>query len=330
MLNGVPMKVSNQERFLGEQITGGNAESILATLKKRKGIVLMAISDIAAMLSDARAGVVGGIEAGLQVWKLAVIPFLLNSADTWIGMSRGSEDILNDLYKMFLRRILQVPTSCPIPLMFFELGIMLPMNEVTKKKLMFLFHIFHLEKGTISRELYEIQKRHKALPSIVQECEEHLKKMGLSLLDMENSGKMQWRNIIHQKLAKKNTQDLLQMMKKYKKISYKDLEGEQCELKDYMKNLSYKDAIMRFSIKAQMIPYVKCHWKGNPEFENYIWCCWHGTVPFPDQCSHIERCYKYSDLKDGLSIDRDDHLVQFYVRVIERRREEQEREKNNQ
>ena len=114
MLNGVPMKVSNQERFLGEQITGENAESILATLKKRKGIVLMAISDIAAMMSDARARIVGGIEAGLHVWKLAVIPFLLNSADTWIGMSRGSEDILNDLYKMFLRRILQVPTSCPI------------------------------------------------------------------------------------------------------------------------------------------------------------------------------------------------------------------------
>merc|ERR1711954_295144 len=219
-------------------------------------------------MSDARAGVVGGIEGGLQVWKLAVIPFLLNSADTWIGMSRGSEDILNDLYKMFLRRILQVPTSCPIPLMFFELGIMLPMNEVTKKKLMFLFHISHLERGTISRDLYEIQKRHKALPSIVQECEEHLKKMGLSLLDMENSGKMQWRNIIHQKLAKKNTQDLLKMMKKYKKISYKDLEGEKCELKDYMKNLSYKDAIMRFSIKAQMIPLVKCHWKGNLDFEN--------------------------------------------------------------
>ena len=77
-----------------------------------------------------------------------------------------------------------------------------------------------------------------------------------------------------------------------------------------------------------MVDKVKCHWKGRPEYEKELWSCWHGSIPYADQCSHISRCTKYLDLRENLLLDRDDHLVLYFRRVIERREEEEKQEED--
>ena len=71
------MKVSNEEKYLGDQIHGdGLAASVDATIGKRSGKVTKAINDIQAVIDDCRSSAIGGITAGLDIWELAVIPYL--------------------------------------------------------------------------------------------------------------------------------------------------------------------------------------------------------------------------------------------------------------
>ena len=121
------------------------------------------------------------------------------------------------------------------------------------------------------------------------------------------------------------------MLNEYSKIDTKEVAKENPGLKDYMKSLTYKDAILRFRLRAKICETVKTQWKGTKEFEEDLYSCWHHPFQRIDQSSHIERCIHYSSLKEGLSLDRDDHLVLFYRRVIEKRKEEQrEREERRE
>ena len=69
LLKGLPMKIKSQEKYLGKQIIGSLEESILATIRKWGGIVMLAINDIANVIKDVRLSVVGGIVAALEIWE---------------------------------------------------------------------------------------------------------------------------------------------------------------------------------------------------------------------------------------------------------------------
>ena len=51
-------------------------------MTKRHHKVMTYVYEIKAVTEDCRAVVVGGITAGLQIWELAVIPYLKNNCDT--------------------------------------------------------------------------------------------------------------------------------------------------------------------------------------------------------------------------------------------------------
>ena len=78
------MKVSSEEKYLGDQdSSSGLAASILATIKKRGGLVIGKIFEIKAVIDDCRSHAIGGIQTGLDIWEMSVIPYLLNNCDTW-------------------------------------------------------------------------------------------------------------------------------------------------------------------------------------------------------------------------------------------------------
>ena len=82
MLENKPMKVANNVKYLGETISGSVADSIEATIKKRKGQAMIAINEITNLVNDTRSKSIGGIEVAIKVFELAIIPYLLNNTGT--------------------------------------------------------------------------------------------------------------------------------------------------------------------------------------------------------------------------------------------------------
>ena len=122
-LYGQNMIMVNEEKYLGEIISaGGLADSVTATVAKRSGRVLQSIFEIRTIIDDCRSHVTRGIVTGLDIWEMAVIPHLTNNCETWVKVPAKTVEVLDHLQNLFYRVLLQVPTGCPIPAMYWDCG----------------------------------------------------------------------------------------------------------------------------------------------------------------------------------------------------------------
>ena len=122
-LCGVEMVQEEQAKYLGDQLSGlGLAQSVAATVTKRRGLVTRSIFEIRTVIDDCRSHVAGGLTAGLDIWEIAVIPMLTNNADCWQEISTNTIEILDNLQLMFLRCLMAVGSGCPKPALFSETG----------------------------------------------------------------------------------------------------------------------------------------------------------------------------------------------------------------
>ena len=129
------------------------------------------------------------------------------------------------------------------------------------------------------------------------------------------------------------------------KSSYKQkdisVSEEKCEEKNYFKTLTYEEALMKIRIRASCVPSVRMHFRNDPAFRKETWSCPEckagepgvggddgdlgtGVEPRLDTTSHIKICFGYSDLRYGLCLDDDQQLVEYFCRVLERRREKED------
>ena len=323
MLNNLPMKIKHQEKYLGEEICSSLAASVVATVRKRRGLVLMTINDIVSIVEDARSGVVGRIVTALKLWESSLLPFLLNSSETWLDIPNEAMNLLNEIQDIFLWKILKTPKSTPKILMYFDTGQMFMKNRVIQRKLNFLWHLSSLGEESIAYRIFEQQRKKEHLPGLIQEGRKYLEELGLSLEQMKKYTKSEWKGLIGRKLISSNEEELRALGKNYRKTDSKVLEEENFEVKEYLKTLSYEAAVFKFKYRAQMIETIKCHWKNDQTFWKDGWSCWEGCKA-TDRTSHVQRCLGYKHLREDLDLENDEHLTIYFKRVIEHRKEKLE------
>ena len=59
--------------------------------------MLSSIIEISSILDDFRIDFLGGLKAGLDIFELALIPALLNIADTWVDLKDDTIQKLENL-----------------------------------------------------------------------------------------------------------------------------------------------------------------------------------------------------------------------------------------
>ena len=135
--------------------------------------------------------------------------YLLNNYDTWTGLTYTAIDELDTLQNLFYRVILQVPTGCPTPMLYWDLGGTLMSNRIWKSKLLLLHHIATLEISSLAYQVYSAQDR-LGLPGLVQDCKELLTRFGVT--SISKYSKSQWKSLVNKKMKSKNTSALLDKM----------------------------------------------------------------------------------------------------------------------
>ena len=318
LLYNKPMKVAKQAKYLGEEIKSGVSDSIIATIKKRTGNVMIAISEIVSLVNDPRANAIGNISLGLEIWEMAILPYLLNSAGTWAGINKKAMDLLDKIQKKFLQRLLQVKTA-PIPLLFWDTGQLLMSNQIMKMKLLLIHHLASLEDSSLAKKIY-IQQKIKKYPGLVTETREILKKCDLTLDMMETFSKREWKVHVKEFIATQNTEDLLSMMTPYKKLDVDEFQREECKLKDYMKDLPYSDALIQFRLRGKVLNSVKTHFKSEKKYRDDLWSC-EGCSSFLDTSFNIlHQCHQYEDLRDNLNLEKNRRCCDILQSSFEEKR----------
>ena len=138
LLSGEIIKEKSDEKYLGEYIhSEGLSKSIDFTVQKRYWLTLSAIMEIKTILNDYRIHVPGGINTGIMLWELAVIPMILNNADTWNDIDSVTLKKLEDLQNMLIRYLFNTPRSSPIPALCWDVGMFKIKYRILQKQLNF-------------------------------------------------------------------------------------------------------------------------------------------------------------------------------------------------
>ena len=313
-LCGQNMKRTEQDKYLGDQISaGGLKESVHATIKKRSGKVFQSIYEIVAVVEDCRSNSVGGIMCGLDLWELAVIPFLLNNCDTWTEIDNEAIEHLEKTQNIFLRTLLATPRSTPTPALCWETGMSTMENRIILKKLAFYHHLLCLSSGTLAKEIMDIQEKY-SYPGLVKECNNFIKELQLPDIRAVDLTKQQWKRVIKKRLKQKNKEDLLYSMDKYKKLDNKLFKQHSFETKQYLRTCSLPDARLLFSSNCKMMKTVQMNQKSNPKFIAQNWKC--SGCSRMDVQEHLLWCPGYAHLREDMDKSNNKDLVAYYRQII--------------
>ena len=105
-------------------------------------------------------------------------------------------------------------------------------NLIMVKKVMFLFHLIHLQEDSLASEVLRTQ-RHMEIPSLWTECLQFLLDLDISLEEIHILSKHQFKRRVQSAAKDKNRRDLLQMIEPYKKLNVAEISEENFETKPY-------------------------------------------------------------------------------------------------
>ena len=325
-LCGANMKEEKHAKYLGDWLSClGLADSVDLTIKKRKGLVTLAIFEIRAVIDDFRSHVCGGLTAGLDIWELAVLPKLLYNSECWQEITPCTVQVLEDLQLQFYRCLLAVGSGCPIPALYFETGGKLMKYRILQKKLLFLHHVATLPDEALAKEVFQVQEELN-LPGLLQDCKDFIIMAGIT--NFSSFSKFQWKNLVKNEINKLNKNEILEKMKGYKKVSFEEYAKQPFQLQNYMKTLNISQARLRFKLKTSMTPTVRMNFPSDAEFTDQLWTCT-GCSDLTDMAgammgrrdtqTHIMACPGYDDLRQDINLEEDRDLVKYFSLVIKRR-----------
>ena len=108
------------------------------------------------VVEDYKSNALGGLIAGLEIWEIAIMPFLLNNSETWVEISRACFKTLDDIQIMFLRHLMGTPRTCPTPILLWDTGSILMKHRVASRKLMFYHHLINLPEDSLAFEITKV------------------------------------------------------------------------------------------------------------------------------------------------------------------------------
>ena len=73
-LNGTVMKEKLLDKYLGDYFCLNPGKSANKTVQHRYWKIVSAIMEIRSIIEDCRANYVGGVQAGIDLWKVGVVP----------------------------------------------------------------------------------------------------------------------------------------------------------------------------------------------------------------------------------------------------------------
>ena len=127
-------------------------------------------------IEDVRSNCTGGLRTGIDVWNMAVIPFLYNNSECWVNIPKKAINILNSIQNKFFLALFGTSKGCPIPIFYWDCGILSPMNFIILKKLSFYHYLLLLPETTLAKKILNKQKE-EGLPGLAYECMEFLNEL---------------------------------------------------------------------------------------------------------------------------------------------------------
>ena len=316
--DGFKMKEKECEKYLGDMINGGGLpQSIKSTIDERHGRIFGSILEIRTILEDYRSSKAGGVNSGIMLWEVAVIPSLLNNSETWTDLEEEQIERMEDLQNMLLRILFNTAKTTPKALLYWDTGVLPISYKIDQHKLLFIHHLITMSEDSLAKQIY-IQQKINSFPGLVPECEDLFRKYDLPdiIAGGDIPSKLSWKNMVKAK-TKEHCEEKLQkeIREKYSKLEKIDTETEKFQAKPYLSELNLVEARTKFKLRSRMLE-VKNNFKGDYRRTNLL--C-EGCKSSIETQDHILFCSFFSDLRENLDLSCDKDLVKYYGDVMKAR-----------
>ena len=320
----VELKEQKVWKWLGQHLSSeGLGASVAATVAAREGRVRGACLEIAQIVNDWRAGVVGGLDTALILWEMCVVPSLLYGAGTWVEVTRATVDKLNSLQRWFARLVLQVGPGTPGPALTWETGLMDMGLRIKMEKLMLVFHLKSLDEEALARKIYDEQKK-KQWPGLAEETKKICEELVIEDVNTTSKTKKEFKKIVKKACEIKDEENLRKLAQKSKKCErmLEDRFGK----KEYLLKQSIYKARKYFTARVGMTRFAG-NFSNDLKFKRTNWMCL--CLVEREVESHLtsSSCPVYADIRENYGdLSSDDELVRYFGEVLARREALEEEE----
>ena len=158
--------------YLGDELSeGGLAESVEATIQVREAKVKGAIYELKALSEDYRMQVVGGMLGALDIYNTCIVSSLLTNCSVWVNMNEKSIKRLDGLQNLFVKTLLHLPDSTPVPALRAITGQLGMKWRVWQEKLLLILAIRRLGENTLAKGMFK-QQVQEGWPGLTEEATE--------------------------------------------------------------------------------------------------------------------------------------------------------------
>ena len=303
-----PTKRKVSDKYLGQILHEDGLEaSVKATIEDRTGKIKGAIFLTKTIIETHQMQGIGAMAAAKTLWEGAIVPSLLHGAGTWIGSSKETDNICEELQLLFWRTVYQVPKGTPKVMLRTQSTSMKIKQRIWKMKLLLARKILSQEKS-LAKEIYTEQMKND-WPGLAQEVKDICQEIGIDNINEVEVTKEELDEAIYYHNYKEM---------KLEVCSYKKLESIKNEdfrdLPEYMHDRSIENARMAFRIKSGMVNKIKMNFKGS--YKPNLTCekCEMGENE--TQC-HTMICPGWAEEREGLDLAKMSDMVVFFRRLLE-------------
>ena len=316
LLGNITLKEKLTDKYLGDILNSmGLSASVDSTIKGREAKIRGAIYELRSLTEDFRMQSVGGCQAALDMYEACIIPSLLTNAGTWVEISEGAIEMLDDLQDTFGRVLLSLPLSTPRASLRAALGLLGMKWRVWEQKILLVQAIKQQEEGGLAREVLEEQLQ-MGWPGLVMEVSQISKDINIPDATQEVISK----DIISKAVRYDHVKSLkLELRgKKLQEMANSDVSGR----RQYT-SWSLLECRMAFRLETKMLvcrANMPVMYKRDltcractPEAEN-------GAAGPQEDQEHLEVCPGYASQWAGLGPMTTRSRVQYFMKVDNKRR----------
>ena len=230
----------------------------------------------------------GYVKIGLIFRDATLKSKLLLNSEVWHGLTNKQVEMLEDMDKIYIRRLLNSHSKVAIECLYFEIGKMPWKYEVILRRFMYLWKILNVEKSELINRVYGSQALSSHPGDWVTLVESDKKKIGFDLEDEEigKLSKNKFKTIVQKKVSNFALSELNQLKSKHSKSNY--LLSNSFKTASYLldDNFTKQETQLLFRLRSKTLD-VKMNFPKQYEYESKLCAV---CKLFPESQSHLLQC----------------------------------------
>ena len=287
----VMVETADKDTYLGDIISkdGKNIKNIMARKAKGHGI----INQISAMLEDICYGPYQ-IEVALIYRNSLLLNGILTNCEVWYGLTGIDISHLEQIDEIFLRKILEVPSSCPKCMLYLETGCK-PVRFIIKtRRLMFLQYILKEDPNSLISQFFHAQDSQPMKNDWALTCRKDMEELDLkeTFEEIRGMSKQKFKNLVSKATTKMALSYLLAEKNRLSKVLH--IQFSELKIQKYLlpNVASLKLAKFMYHARSRMLD-LKVNYKNKHQSD--ILCPVCKDPNSSDSQEHLLHCASLSD-----------------------------------